>query len=276
MKKTGNITAAILAFSTLLLASCGNAGEIMQENKKTLYEKIQERGVVTVGTGGDCRPFSYHDEKEELKGYEVEAAKAVADRMGVKARFREDGQDMLLSALDSENVDLVMNRTKVTEERKEKYDFSEPYLYSYEVLITTGENRDIKDPESARGRKAALNLSGDHIRTAEKYRMDVKLVDSFQRAVELLKTGQVDCVIDSAVAVEDYLKENPESRLKIVDIKEEPDVIAVPVPKGNTDLLEAVNKAISDLKKNGVLQGLSEKYFGRDLTRRIRPEELPK
>ena len=276
MKKQKRIIASILAFFIVILAACDNGEDNMQEDRKTIYEKIQEKGVITIGTEGTYRPFSYRDEKEELRGYDIEVAKAVADKLGLKTEFREINWDGLFAALDTREIDLVMNQAEVTKERKEKYDFSEPYLYSYAALITAKEDHEINDWESARGKEVALNASGSYMRIAEKYRMDVKTTDSFQKAAELLKTGQVDCVIDNTIVVEDYLKEKPGSQLRIADIVQEPDVTAIPIPKGNTDFLEAVNKALSELKKDGTLARLSKEHFGQDFSRKISVEELKK
>lgn len=263
-----------------LIVGCGSSdskeasseGEDKQE--QTNYERIMEEGVIKIGTEGTYKPFTYHDENDELTGYDVEVAKAIGEKLGVKVEFSEITWEGLLASLDNGTVDLVLNQVGVTDERKEKYDFSDPYLYSYIALITTSDNTDITSWESARGKKTSLNVSSNYALIAEDYEMDITASETFSKDIELLTAGRTDCVINNTIAFNDYITEKPDVAIKIVDVQEQADTVAVPIPKGNEDLVKAINKALEELKADGTLTKLSEQFLGKDFSRELTLEEI--
>ena len=198
----------------------------------------------------------------------------IGDKMGVETEYSEITWEGLLTSLDTGTVDLVLNQVGVTPERKEKYDFSDPYLYSYIALITLEDNAEITDWESAEGKKTSLNISSNYAGIAEQYGMDITASDTFSKDIELLLAGRTDCVINNTIAFNDYLAQKPDTPIKIVAVQETPDTVAIPIPKGNEDLLEAVNNAIAELSEEGTLTDLSEKYLGKDFSREMTLEEL--
>ena len=305
MKKRNLILTAALFAMTASLAACGGqnpattqpaaataaetkGGDQKEEPKedqkpeetaaasaeKTRYEKILESGVLKVGTEGTYKPFTYHDDNNELCGYDVEAARAIGEKMGVKTEFSEITWEGLLTSLDTGTVDLVLNQVGVTDERKAKYDFSAPYLYSYIALITKTDNNDITDWDSANGKKTSLNVSSNYALIAEKYNMDITASDTFSKDIELLLAGRTDCVINNTIAFNDFLTQKPDTPIKIAAVLEQADTVAVPIPQGNDDLVEAVNKAVAELKADGTLTELSNKYLGKDFSKELTLEEI--
>ena len=249
-------------------------GEKKEAEGSGRYQNILDAGVLKVGTEGTYKPFTYHDESDTLCGYDVEVAKMIGDKMGVETEYSEITWEGLLTSLDTGTVDLVLNQVGVTPERKEKYDFSDPYLYSYIALITLEDNAEITDWESAEGKKTSLNISSNYAGIAEQYGMDITASDTFSKDIELLLAGRTDCVINNTIAFNDYLAQKPDTPIKIVAVQETPDTVAIPIPKGNEDLLEAVNNAIAELSEEGTLTDLSEKYLGKDFSREMTLEDL--
>ena len=266
------------AESTGVQETAASEGEKDGEKKEAegsgRYQNILDAGVLKVGTEGTYKPFTYHDESDPLCGYDVEVAKMIGDKMGVETEYSEITWEGLLTSLDTGTVDLVLNQVGVTPERKEKYDFSDPYLYSYIALITLEDNAEITDWESAEGKKTSLNISSNYAGIAEQYGMDITASDTFSKDIELLLAGRTDCVINNTIAFNDYLAQKPDTPIKIVAVQETPDTVAIPIPKGNEDLLEAVNNAIAELSEEGTLTDLSEKYLGKDFSREMTLEEL--
>ena len=283
MKKTLLSTLLTVSMIAAPAVGCGNSSsgedsgdsqDSSSDGEQTTYEKIMEKGVMTVGTEGTYQPFTYHDENDELTGYDVEVAKAIGEKMGVEVEFSEITWEGLLASLDNGTVDLVLNQVGVTDEREEKYDFTDPYLYSYIALITTGDNTEIDSWESARGKKTSLNVSSNYAAIAEEYEMDITASETFSKDIELLTAGRTDCVINNTIAFNDYLVQKPDVDIKIVDVQEDADTVAIPIPKGNEDLVDAVNKAIKELQDDGTLTKLSEQFLGKDFSHELTPDEI--
>ena len=106
--------------------------------------KILENGKITIAMEGTWEPWTYHNEDDELVGYDVEVGQAIADALGVEAEFVEGKWDGLFAGLDAGRYDLVINGVDVTQERSEKYDFSDPYVYIRTAIIVANDNDSIK------------------------------------------------------------------------------------------------------------------------------------
>ena len=278
MKKRVLSMFLVLSMLAAFAAGCGAKSEEPEEaeekKEQSAYERIMDKGVLTVGTEGTYKPFTYHDESDALTGYDVEVAKAIGEKMGVKVEFSEITWEGLLASLDNGTVDLVLNQVGVTEERKEKYDFSEPSLYSYIALIVNQDNDEISSWDASKGKKTSLNISSNYAQIAEEYEMDITASDTFSKDIELLLAGRTDCVINNTIAFNDYLIQKPDTPIKIADVKAEADTVATPIPKGNEDLVEAVNKAVKELQEDGTLKKLSEQFLGKDFSRELTLEEI--
>ena len=127
---------------------------------------------------------------------------------------------------------------------------------------------------SANGKKTSLNVSSNYALIAEKYNMDITASDTFSKDIELLLAGRTDCVINNTIAFNDFLTQKPDTPIKIAAVQEQADTVAVPIPKGNDDLVEAVNKAIAELQADGTLTELSNKYLGKDFSKELTLEEI--
>ncbi|MBC5744916.1 transporter substrate-binding domain-containing protein [Lachnospiraceae bacterium MD308] len=279
MRKKLLSMALVVSMLAALVSGCGaknedSGKEDTEKKEQTTYEKIMDKGVLTVGTEGTYQPFTYHDESDTLTGYDVEVAKAIGEKMGVKVEFSEITWEGLLASLDNGTVDLVLNQVGVTDERKEKYDFSDPYLYSYIALIVNKDHNDITSWDTSKGKKTSLNISSNYAAIAEEYEMDITASETFSKDIELLLAGRTDCVINNTIAFNDYLIQKPDTPIKIADVRAEADTVAAPIPKGNEDLVEAVNKAIKELREDGTLTKLSEQFLGKDFSRELTLEEI--
>lgn len=124
------------------------------------------------------------------------------------------------------------------------------------------------------GEKTSLNISSNYAAIAEEYEMDITASETFSKDIELLLAGRTDCVINNTIAFNDYLIQKPDTPIKIADVRAEADTVAAPIPKGNEDLVEAVNKAIKELQEDGTLTKLSEQFLGKDFSRELTLEEI--
>ena len=259
---------ALLA--ALLLMTLGAAG-CQKKNNQTegdQLERIRQKGSITVAMEGTWAPWTYHNEQDELVGYDVEIAQKIAEKLGVTVNFVEGEWDGLLAGLDDGRYDIMVNGVGITAERQEKYDFSTPYAYNRTAVIVRGEYEDIHSMEDLKGKTTANTISSTYAQLAEQYGADVTGVDDLNQTIELLLNGRVDATLNAEVTYFDYLKEHPDANIKIAALTNDASQVAFPVRKGDetATLREALNQAINELREDGTIAEISEKYFGTDLS----------
>lgn len=240
------------------------------ESADDLLAQIKERGSIIVAMEGTWAPWTYHDEDDNLVGYDVEVAQNIAEKLGVEVEFIEGAWDGLLAGLDAGRYDIMVNGVGVTEERAEKYNFSTPYAYNKTAVIVRGDYDEISSMEDLKGKKTANTISSTYAAQAEAYGATVTGVDDLNQTIELLLSKRIDATLNAEVVFNDYKKEHPDSNIKIATYSDQIEEIAIPIRKGDdtVTLLEAVNDALDEMAKDGTLTELSEKYFGIDISKK--------
>ena len=258
-KKTLAIIATIIIIIGLVI------GVMINNNKesKDLLSEVKERGELVVAMEGTWAPWTYHEENGELVGFDVEIAKAIAEKLGVKATFVEGEWDGLFAGLDAKRYDIVVNGVEYTEERAEKYDFSVPYGYIRTALIVRGDNNDINSFEDLKGKSTANSISSTYMTLAESYGATATGVDTLDETLDLVLAGRVDATLNADVSYYDYIKVHPDANLKIVALTEEASNVVIPIRKGDEN---KIYKDIVEIKHDGTFAKISEKYFGKDIT----------
>lgn len=259
--------AAILGLTLALTAGTGItvfAGEADDE-----LARIQKDGVLKVGVEGTYPPITYHDEDGELTGFDVEVAKAIGEKLGVEVEFTESEWDSLLAAVDSGRIDTVINAVSITEERQKKYDFTEPYVSLFRNVIVKGDNDTIQSLDDLEGTKVAENITTEYADQLEALGATIVPIDTLQQAFDLVTSGRADFTLLEDIQFGPYIKEHPDADLKIAftidNNPEDVDQFAIPFKKDETRLVEAVNEALDELKEDGTLKEISEKYFENDV-----------
>ena len=240
------------------------------ESADDLLAQIKERGSIIVAMEGTWAPWTYHDEDDNLVGYDVEVAQNIAEKLGVDVEFIEGAWDGLLAGLDAGRYDIMVNGVGVTDERAEKYNFSTPYAYNKTAVIVRGDYGEISSMEDLKGKKTANTISSTYAAQAEAYGATVTGVDDLNQTIELLLSKRIDATLNAEVVFNDYKKEHPEADVKIATYSDQVEEIAIPIRKGDdtVTLLEAVNDALDEMAKDGTLTELSEKYFGMDISKK--------
>lgn len=239
------------------------------EDANDLLAQIQEKGEIVIAMEGTWAPWTYHDENDELVGYDVEVGKAIADKLGVTATFVEGEWDGLLAGLDAGRYDIMVNGVGVTPERQEKYDFSTPYAYNRTAVIVRGDYNEINSMEDLNGKNTANTISSTYAEQAEAYGATVTGVDDLNQTIELLLAGRIDATLNAEVVFADYQNAHPEANIKIAAFSDDVEQVAIPVRKSadTATLLEAINQALAELDADGTLSELSVKYFGTDISK---------
>ena len=229
---------------------------------------IQTNGKLVVALEGAWQPWSYHDESDTLVGYDVEVSRAIAEKLGVEPEYVESDWDSLFAGLDAGRFDIVCNGVEVTDERAKTYDFTTPYGYIHTALAVRKDNEDIKSFEDLKGKTTANSLASTYMELAESYGATVQGIDTLEETIQLLTAGRIDATLNADVSFYDYLNVHPDADFKLVAQTEDASHVAIPVRKGDdsASLLEAINTAIEELRADGTLKALGEKYFGQDIS----------
>ena len=233
-------------------------------------EQIKEKGFITIAMEGTWAPWTYHDEKDVLVGFDVEVGQKIAERLGVTPKFIEGAWDGLLAGLEVGRYDIMINGVGITPEREKKYDFSTPYAYNKPVVIVRGDNTEINSMEDLKGKRTANTITSTFAEVAEKYGAEVIGVDDLNQTLELVLSGRIDATLNTEVTYYDYMKAHPDSGLKIAAYGSEVTSIGIPVRKGSESesLLTAINEALADMDEAGELSELSMKYFDTDISKK--------
>jgi cystine transport system substrate-binding protein len=265
MKKLSILVSTIL-ITTLGFVGCGTSTSKSTESKD-LLTKIKSEGKIRIGTEGTYAPYTFHDKTGKLTGFDVEIAEEIAKRLDVKPEFIETKWDGMFAGLDAKRFDMIVNQVGIKADRQEKYDFSDPYIVSKAVLIVNAADTTIKKFEDLKGKKSAQSLTSNLAKIAEDNGAILQPIESFNQAIDLLTSKRVEATINDSLSYLDLKKQKPDLAIKIVDEEENAQPNAAMFNKGNKELIDAVNKAISDMKADGTYSKISTKWFDADVSK---------
>ena len=259
-KKTWIIVIAVLAVLAIGL------GVYFLTRPKT--ESVPGKDTLVIATEGNWSPWTYHDVNGVLTGFDIEIGNLIAEGLGLKAEFKEVPWESILVGVETGTFDIACNGVGYTEERAQKFLFTDPYVYTEAVLVVRKDNKDIESLDDLKGKTTSNSPNSTYAQKAEAIGATVVYVDTLGETMMMVEDGRVDATINAKGSVDDYLKEHPNARIRIVQtVAGEP--VAYPIRKTaeNEELLKKINKILDGLREDGTLSKLSVKYFGEDLTK---------
>jgi cystine transport system substrate-binding protein len=249
--------------TALLLTACGGGGSTAAGGSASGGSS----GALRVATEGTYAPFSFHDPKSnQLTGYDVEVAEAVGKKLGKKVQFSETQFDSIFAGLESNRYDMIANQVTITPARQAKYLFSTPYTVSTGVVVTRADDDSVHSLADVKGKRSAQSTTSNFAQTATQAGAQVEPVEGFTQAITLLKQKRVDVTINDSLAVLEYQKTTGDKSVKIAAKIDPPSDEALVFRKNSTDLQTRVDGALKSLRADGTLAGISEKYFGEDVS----------
>jgi len=277
MKKL--ITFALAAAMCLSLAACGSSGSTATPaasaaasasgsasgsaaaGSSAAAVTTVEAGKLHMSTNAQFPPYEMVKDDGTFEGIDVEIAQAIADKLGLELVVDDMDFDAALQAAQTGKSDMVMAGVTVNDERKAVMDFSDTYANGVQVIIVkSGSDIKTADDLSKAGKIGTQRGTTGYIYCTGDYGDDhVTAYDDGATAVQALLNGQVDCVVIDSAPASEYVKAN--TGLKILDTEYTNEDYAIGMAKGNTALLNAVNGALAELKSEGTLQSIIDKYI---------------
>jgi polar amino acid transport system substrate-binding protein len=254
--------AAVLAIAVLAVgAGCGGDDDDDGGGGGNELGLIQE-GQLLVGTDTPYPPFEI-GQPPEITGYDIEVGRAVAQKLGLQPTFQDTSFDTIFRDLSQGKFDFVLAATTITPDREQKVDFSDPYYAADQALVVLP-GSDIRTPEDLADKTVGAQdgTTGEEYANDETDASDVRGFPEGPDAISALKAGQVDAtIIDEPVAVDALEKEGG---IEIATRIPTGELYGIPVAQDNDALREEINKALQEMKDDGTLAGLYQKYFKTD------------
>ena len=262
--------------SVFILAACGqsdtdNTTSDNNEESLTKWDEIQEAGEIVAGTSGTLIAASYYTEEDELTGYDVEVMREIASRLDLEVKFEIMGIDSMLPALDS-RIDVAVNDIEATDNRKEQFNFSDPYKYSYSTMVVREDDYSgINSLEDLEGKKAGGGATTIYSKIAEHFGAKVVTYGNAPNEAYLsdVNTGRTDVIVNDYYLSKFGVGAFPDFDIMLhPNLKFHPTEHAVVMPNDATTLQEKINEVLAEMREDGTLTELATQFYYEDASQR--------
>ena len=219
-----------------------------------------EPGKLIMSTNAAFPPYEMTTDSGEFEGIDIETAQAIADKLGLELQIDDMDFDAALLAVQQGKADMVMAGVTVTDERQNVMDFTDSYATGIQSIIVK-EDSDIASVDDLAGKKIGTQRgTTGYLYCSDDFGDEnVVAYDNGLTAVQMLNNGQVDCVVIDNAPAKEFIAANP--GLELLDTAYVEESYAIGVGKGNTELKDAINTALEELKADGTLQAIVDKYI---------------
>lgn len=219
-----------------------------------------EPGKLIMSTNAAFPPYEMTTDSGEFEGIDIETAQAIADKLGLELQIDDMDFDAALLAVQQGKSDMVMAGVTVSDERQNVMDFTDSYATGIQSIIVK-EDSDIASVDDLAGKKIGTQRgTTGYLYCSDDFGDEnVVAYDDGLTAVQMLNNGQVDCVVIDNAPAKEFIAANP--GLKLLDTAYVEESYAIGIGKGNTELKDAINTALEELKADGTLQAIVDKYI---------------
>ncbi|MDQ0150013.1 ABC transporter permease subunit [Eubacterium multiforme] len=240
------------------------------ESNKNFKEDTINSKTITIGTSGTYYPFTFLN-NGKLEGFEIDMWNEIGKHIGYNIEFKPASFSGLFGMLESGKVNTIANQITITNERKEKYNFTNPTVYSGAQIIVKKDNNSIKSFKDLKGKKVGVDLGSNYENIVKSKDTDKKInVLTYQNtdaAFNELLLGRIDAVvIDKVSALATIKEKNLNLKLAGNPIDKIENAYPFIKNKENTELITKINNALEDMKENGTLKSISDKWLGMNVT----------
>ncbi len=263
MKKM--FAAFAVAAAVAMLAGCSK--KTAEDNS---LESLKARGEFVLGLDDSFPPMGFRDDSNEIVGFDIDLAKEVAARLGVKFRAQPINWDSKEQELATGNIDCIWNGLTITEERKNALSFSKPYLKNAQILVVRKDSG-IKNLADLAGKTIGLQAgssAADALEEAASFKSSVKSVIEFKdniMALNDLEIGGVDGVVMDLI-VANYAISTSGKPFTVLEEGLSPEEYGIAFRKNDVKLTNAVQEALEAMYADGTVEKISTKWFGSDIT----------
>lgn len=268
--KKGLLALTLVAIG-LILAACGSG----QSSEDDSWEKVADKQELTVATSGTLFPTSYYNDENQLIGYDVDVAKAVAKKLDLKVKFKEYNVDGQVTAVSRGEADFAANDFGMSKARSKKFSLSSPIKYSFDsMIVRKSDDSGIHSLEDLKGKKAAGEPNTSYMKIAEKYGAKAVTYDNATNDQYLtdVANGRTDVILNDYYLQKMSLAALPEIPVKILeDVYFNANSTGFLFDKKNQALKKKIDGALVELKKEGTLKKIAEEYFGTNVS--VKPKQ---
>ncbi len=260
--------ASVMVLGVVGCSSSSDATDAAAEGETVADTDEQDGDAIVVGLDDTFAPMGFRDENNELVGFDIELAQAAADKMGVQVEFQPIDWDTKETELESGKIDLIWNGFSKTPEREETMTLSQPYLDNRMIIIVPSDS-DIAAKADLAGKTVGLqdgSSAADAV-NADEMVSEIGEIDTYDTndlAFTDLKAGRVDAVVADEVLAKYYI-ETSGSDFTILDEDFGSEVYVIAAKKGNTELMDSLDAALTELGEDGTAASISEKWFGENI-----------
>ena len=247
---------AVVGCSSNTQQATSAEGEQTAQTEQTAAESSED--VLIMATNAEFPPYEYY-QGQDIVGIDVEIARAVAESMGKELKVEDMAFDSIIPALLSGKADIGAAGMTITEERKESVDFTDTYVTASQAIIVKADNTDITSSADVEGKVIGVQLgttgdlfASDVTETVERYNKGFE-------AVQALAQGKIDAVMIDDQVAKALAADNAD--VKVLDEPFTTEEYAIAVKKGNTELVDSINAALTELKQSGQLQEIVDNYI---------------
>ncbi|WKY46755.1 ABC transporter substrate-binding protein [Eubacteriaceae bacterium ES3] len=234
-------------------------------------------GVLTIGVDDTYLPMEFRDDQNELVGFDIDFANALAEELGVEVEFSTVAWDGIFNGLNAKQYDVIISSTSITPERQENFGMTDPYVANGIVIVSRTDAEPVTEFSQLEGKvlgaqiETTADIAAEALKVQEGVNVDIQKFDGMLDAFAALQGMQIDNVITDIGVAMYYVSEDPDTFVISSDVlTNEP--IGITCRAEDTALVETLNTAIMTLQENGTLTEISDVWFGKDMTTDINTE----